>query len=131
MRTLLFALAVTAPIALSVATPGTARDRNQVPEATPAGKSESCIPLVRIRQSHVRSDQVIDFEMNGGKVYRNTLPQSCPGLGFQESFSYKTSLSQLCSSDIITVLQSPPSIPGPSCGLGQFQPVTLAKKAKR
>ncbi|QNQ09899.1 hypothetical protein [Sphingomonas alpina] len=130
MRTLLIALA---PILIvtAIAAPGIARDRNQVPEATPAGKSESCIQLNRIRQSHVRSDQVIDFEMQGGKIYRNTLPQSCPGLGFEESFSYKTSLNQLCSVDIITVLQSPPTIRGASCGLGQFQPVTLVKKAKR
>lgn len=130
MRTLLVVLAP-ALMAAAIAGPATARDRNKVPEATPAGKAESCIALNRIRQSHVRSDSVIDFEMQGGKIYRNTLPQSCPGLGFEESFSYKTSLNQLCSVDIITVLRSPPTIQGPSCGLGQFQPVTLAKKAKR
>ena len=126
MRPVLLAILLTA-----VAAPGAARDLTRMPEATPAGKPENCIPLRSIRASHVRNDHVIDFEMNGGKVYRNTLPQGCPGLGFEERFAYKTSLDRLCSVDIITVLQSPPMMQGASCGLGQFQPVTLAKKSKR
>ena len=118
-------------LALLAAAPGTARDRDRVPVATPAGKAESCIPLRSIRQSHVRSDSVIDFEVNGGKVYRNVLPNGCPGLGFNESFAYQTSLSQLCSTDIITVLQQGGGIQrGASCGLGQFQPVVLAKRRR-
>ena len=126
MRTILLPLAL-----IMAVTPALARDDNRMPEATPAGKAVGCIPLRSIRQSHVRNDLVIDFEMNGGKVYRNTLPQSCPSLGFRQSFSYKTSLSQLCSVDTITVLESPPMMQGATCGLGQFQLVTLAKKIKR
>ena len=127
MRPLLLALAVAA-----IAVPVAARDRS-VPAATPDGKPVSCIPLIQIRASHVRSDNVIDFEMSGGRYYRNTLPNSCPQLGFEERFSYATSLSQLCSTDIITVLQSGGSggvMRGASCGLGEFQPVKLAKKGK-
>lgn len=114
-----------------VAVPGAAADkRNQVPEAVEAGKPLDCLPLNQIRESRVRSDQVIDFVTRGGKVYRNTLPQSCPRLGFEERFGYRTTISQLCSTDIITVLNigGPPQ--GASCGLGKFQPVTLAKPAR-
>ena len=106
--------------------PGAARDRT--PPATPAGKPLSCIPLSAIRSTEVRSDRVIDFIANGRRVYRNTLPNDCPGLGFEQRFSYATSLSQLCSTDIITVLYSTPGGRGPSCGLGTFQPVTLAHR---
>ena len=129
MRKVLLAFLVVAATA-PLTTSGAARGRQALPMATPAGKPESCIPLVSIRQSHVRNDHVIDFEMAGGKVYRNTLPNGCPGLGFNESFSYETSLSRLCSADIITVLQSPGAMRGPSCGLGQFQPVTLTKRGR-
>jgi hypothetical protein len=114
----------------AIAAPGAAKDRNQVPEATPDGKPESCIQTSSIRETHVHGDSVIDFVMNGGKVYRNTLPNSCPNLGFEERFAYKTSINQLCSVDIITVLQSPGLSRGPSCGLGQFQPVKLVKPVK-
>jgi hypothetical protein len=117
-----FALAVTVFTA-----PALARDARRIPDAIPDGKAVSCIPLISIQASHVRSDDVIDFEMSGGKVYRNTLPQSCPTLGFEEHFSYETSLSQLCSTDIINVFTTSPPMRGPSCGLGEFQPVKLVR----
>jgi hypothetical protein len=94
----------------------------------PAGKAVRCIQLNAIRSSRVRDDRTIDFYMAGGKVYRNRLPYACSGLGFEERFSYATSLAQLCSVDIITVLRSPPGIGGPSCGLGDFQPISGAPK---
>jgi hypothetical protein len=117
-----------AALALAVAAaPGAARDRNAVPAATPAGKPQSCIPLRNIRETLVRNDQVIDFRMTSGRYYRVTLDQPCPQLGFERRFSYATSLSQLCQQDIITVLVGTTAMPGASCGLAPFQPVTLAK----
>ena len=116
-------------IALSALTGSAmARDRNAIPAATPEGKAISCVPIQSIRDTRVHGDSIIDFHMTGGKVYRNTLPYSCPSLGFEERFLYKTSTSELCSVDVITVLQSPGLSQGASCGLGQFQPVKLAKR---
>jgi hypothetical protein len=112
----------------ALAAPGAARDRNAVPEATLAGKPQSCIPIRSIRESIVRNDQVIDFRVNGSRYYRVTLDQPCPQLGFERRFSYATSLSQLCAQDIITVLYTTPISRGASCGLAPFQPVTLAKR---
>ena len=123
MRMTLMALVVAA-----IAAPGAAKDRNQFPEAEPAGKPQSCIRTSQIRQTHVRNDWVIDFEMIGGKFYRNTLPMSCASLTFEQRFAYRTSMGQLCSTDTITVLQQGASNAGPSCGLGEFQPVRLVKK---
>ena len=111
----------------AVAAPGLARDR--IPAATPTGAPVSCIPIVGIEQSLVRSDRVIDFVMRGrNRAYRVTLDQPCPELGFEQRFSYETSLSQLCSSDIITVFQTSPPMRGASCGLAPFQPVSLARR---
>jgi hypothetical protein len=120
----LFALAFAAT---ALTAPALARDARRLPDAIPDGKAVSCISLASIQASHVRSDDVIDFEMRGGTVYRNTLPQSCPTLGFEEHFSYETSLSQLCSTDIINVFTTNPPMRGPSCGLGEFQPVKLVR----
>lgn len=90
-----------------------------------SGKPVDCIPIRSIRNSTVRDDRTIDFEVNNRKIYRNILPQSCPSLGSEKRFSYRTSISQLCSVDIITVLWNtgPTLQPGASCGLGQFQPM--------
>ena len=90
------------------------------------GEAESCINNQRIRHPRVRSDQVIDFEMSGGDVYRNILPNRCPRLGFEEAFSYQTSISRLCNTEIIYVLeQTGGGVPrrGAGCGLGDFVPV--------
>jgi hypothetical protein len=104
------------------------RDRNMVPEARETGKAVSCLPIHLIRESRVRNDQVIDFRTSGKRWYRNTLPHKCPSLGFEERFSYRTSISQLCSVDTITVLYTNPPYRGASCGLGKFQPIELSKR---
>jgi hypothetical protein len=120
---------ILALVLVSAGSAGSAkRDRNRVPEVREIGKPVNCISLQSIRESKVRSDQVVDFRVSAKKWYRNTLPYSCPSLGFEERFSYKTSTSQLCSVDLITVLYSTPLQPGASCGLGKFQPVELIDK---
>ena len=103
---------------------------DRIPAATPIGEAQTCIPFNQIRETPVRSDQVIDFVMRDGRVYRVTLPQRCPNLGFEQRFSYATSLSQLCAQDIVTVLfqQGGGIQPGASCGLAPFQPVRLAER---
>jgi hypothetical protein len=103
---------------------------SKAPAARVVGEAASCIPIVSIRSSRVHDDRTIDFDLGGGKVYRNTLPNSCPGLGFEEAFTYETSLSQLCSTDIIYVLQRVGGSVqrGAGCGLGQFVPVELEKQ---
>ena len=103
------------------------RRADAVPVATAAGPAKSCIPISGIRESNVRSDSVIDFRMRGGETYRVTLPTPCPSLGFERRFSYATSLSQLCSADIITVLYQTGLARGASCGLAPFQPVKLPR----
>lgn len=122
MKTLAAAMILTA----IAAAPSTARDRNHVPAATVTGSARSCIPLRAIRDSQVRSDSVIDFMTSRDKGYRVTIDPPCPGLGFDRAFSYKTSLSQLCAQDIITVLRQDGGLtPGASCGLAPFQPIQL------
>ena len=111
---------------VSVVAPAIARTMPD--RLVPAGKPVSCVYIPSIQNTEVRDDRTIDFIMNGNKVYRNTLPNSCPSLGFERRFMYKTSLSQLCSVDIITVLYNSPNLSrGASCGLGKFQPMVKAK----
>lgn len=108
----------------AIAAPVTAKEG--VPAATPSGPAVDCVNLSQVRETHVRSDSVIDFEMNNRKFLRNTLTGSCPQLGFEERFTYSVSGNQLCSVDTITVLLSSGDR-GATCGLGKFQPVTIAK----
>lgn len=122
-----FTLGACAP-ANGASTASSGRAAN-IPAAKPVGQAVTCIPIAQIRESRVRDDWTIDFRMSGGNWYRNTLPNRCSSLGFERSFSYSTSLPQLCNVDIITVFMNGGGPRGPlnSCGLGQFQPVELEK----
>ena len=102
--------------------------RDRVPRAEPAGRPVTCLRTNEIRETLVRDDRTIDFVTNGRRVYRVTLPQGCPRLGFERRFAYETSIGQLCSTDIITVLPDTGLPHGASCGLAPFQPVTLARR---
>lgn len=117
------------PAALLIAAaPGFAgAPKDDIPAATPTGKALDCVSQHTIRETRVRSDKVIDFIASGGKVYRNELPYSCPGLAVQGKFLHKTSTDDYCSVDTITVLEDPGLSRGATCGLGKFQPVTLDK----
>lgn len=109
-------------------------DRNaRAPAVNIVGEAQSCIPRSQIRQSVVRSDQIIDFEMRSGKVYRVTLPDPCPGLGLERAFAYQTSIDQLCGPDIIYVITNIGGVPqrGAGCGLAPFVPVEYVQTTRR
>jgi hypothetical protein len=94
------------------------------------GAAERCIMRDRVRQTVVRSNRVIDFEMQNGKVYRSTLPNSCPGLAFNRGITYETSISVLCSNQIIYSLENFNGVPqrGAGCSLGEFVPVEYVRE---
>jgi hypothetical protein len=116
------------PFALIAWAPGEAKAPT-IPVATPTGPAQDCIPINQFRETRIRDDSTIDFIGTGKRVWRVTLPNSCPSLMAENKFSYETSLSQLCSTDIIYVLQDWGGSlhRGAGCGLGKFTPVTLTK----
>lgn len=83
---------------------------------------QRCIALSRIDNVDVLDNKRIVFEMVGGGYYLNELPHACPGLRRDSAIMYRTSLSELCDLDVITVLDSLGGglRPGASCGLGRF-----------
>jgi hypothetical protein len=121
-----FAVAMAAP-GCTQGQPASASARHVPPAAVATGAAVDCVQTSLIDDTKVWNDAVIDFRMRNGVTYRNTLPHSCPNLGFDERFSYRTTTGQLCSIDTITVLPTGSSIPGPTCGLGKFQPVTTSR----
>jgi hypothetical protein len=110
-------------------------DANPMAGAPPVivkGEAVSCINRAQVRNTVVRSDRVIDFEMQGGRVYRNVLNSNCPGLGMDRAITYNTSIDQLCSPQIVYVLQNIGGQPqqGAGCSLGKFVPVEYDRSDK-
>ena len=101
--------------------------QSRAPAIEALGPAVRCIQTSRINDTRVHDDQTIDFHLLGGDVYRNTLPNRCPSLGFEERFAYSTSIGQLCSVDVITELYSD-GTRGAGCGLGEFLPVRINKR---
>ncbi|WP_017665486.1 hypothetical protein [Porphyrobacter sp. AAP82] len=100
------------------------------PPATVKGPGQSCIDRSAVRNTVVRSDKVIDFEMNGGKVYRSTLKSRCPGLAFDRAITYETSINQLCTQQIVYALNTTGGTlqRGAACSLGEFVPIEYVKE---
>ena len=98
---------------------------SKAPAAKVVGDPVNCIITTNIRKTKVHDDRTIDFFTSGSRIYRNTLPSSCPRLGFEEGFTYKTSTARLCNTDIIYVLDRMGGDlrRGAGCGLGKFVPV--------
>jgi len=120
----------TAPFALAACNQERPGERPAVsPAASVIGEARKCIPLAQFSSTRIRDDWTIDFKGVGKKAWRNTLSGRCPGLKSADKFTYQTSLSQLCNTDIIYVLNDIGGTlqRGAGCGLGEFVPVELEK----
>src|SRR5262245_33479774 len=97
--------------------------QSRAPAVEVVGEPVSCVLVSNIRNTVVHDDFTIDFRMTGGVIMRNTLPNRCPQLGFERRFAYRVTTGQLCSIDMISVIQTGAGTSGPRCRLGPFVPV--------
>lgn len=99
------------------------------PAARVVGEPQNCIQRTHYRETRVRDDWTIDFLRDSRSGWRNTLPNRCPGLRSSDAFTFRTSINQICSTDIINVLQMVGSRPtqGAGCGLGRFAPIEIER----
>ena len=104
-------------------TDGTTDTNDAAPE-----EMVNCVSLSRVDDTRVVDEQTILFYMRGNEIYRNVLPHRCPGLDGNSTFMYRVTTTQLCSVDVITLLEDFGSrfMPAASCGLGKFQPISEA-----
>jgi hypothetical protein len=99
--------------------------RHSAAQDSMPNETRNCVDLMRIDHTEVVDDDTVLFYMRNGRVFRNELRHSCPTLGFEERFMYRTTLTLLCDIDVITVLQDVGFgfMPTASCGLGKFEPI--------
>jgi hypothetical protein len=85
-----------------------------------------CVRVQSIEKIDIVDANTLVFRMRGDEVYRNELPHECPGLRQNDTLMYRSSVGQLCSVDIVTILDDWGFgfAPGASCGLGMFHPIT-------
>ena len=108
------------PVALLL-TIGTCGAALAATEAAPADRSHpTCFSPRDIDSTKPISDREIVFRMKNGKMWLNTLKANCPGLKFEDGFSWTIRGDTVCENmQTITVLRR-----GNSCLLGAFTPYT-------
>lgn len=121
MKTSILAIAAVALAFTSAAHAQRASKEEVLAKYERTGEMQNCVPLIQIDSTDILDDQTILFRMKGKTTYLNELPYRCPQLKSQDAFSYKTSISQLCNTDIITVLDTMTPQRLASCGLGKFE----------
>jgi len=125
-------IALTSAVAAGAAFAGEAK-KDETPELvgyTRTGEMENCIYARQLDQVKILNSKQIIFEMTNGRYYLNE-PKSCPTLRKRYALKYDASIGQICSTTIVTLLDTAGGIPYQgSCGLGKFEKVEKAVAAK-
>lgn len=85
----------------------------------PAGSAsieDSCINPTQIAKQTIVSDQEIRFELRNREVWVNRLPRVCPGLKFQQGFTWDVRGTLVCSNQQTIYVKDD----GTPCMLGEF-----------
>jgi hypothetical protein len=88
----------------------------------PPRENPRCLLLRTIDHTESVGDRDILFYLKDRAVYRNELPQACPGLRTGRPFTYRVVTDQLCDTDTVTLLEEQPGglFPTETCALGKF-----------
>lgn len=85
------------------------------PAAT-AEANNACINPTQIREQKIVSDTEIQFTLNNREVWVNNLPRRCPGLNFQQGFTWDVRGTLVCSNQQTIYVKDD----GTPCQLGAF-----------
>ena len=92
------------------------------------GKPVDCLWLRDIRSSRIIDRIGILYETNRGTVYLNRPDSGASSLDWTDVMVTDTHSSQLCSIDIVRLIDSSSHFPTGSVGLGKFVPYTKPGK---
>lgn len=68
-----------------------------------SGATKACLPPVPIVEMAVIDLNTITFQLADDSLWRNDLPQVCPGLMMSESFDIRAKAETLCRTDMVQV----------------------------
>ena len=115
--------AACAPVAPPAMTAKQEADFQEVIAGRTAGPAQSCVSQRLLRGNKTYGEGVIVFEgTTNSIVYVNRPPSACPELKWSRALRTRTTTSQLCSNDIVTVIDPNGGITYGSCALGDFVP---------
>ncbi|MEQ8934535.1 MAG: hypothetical protein RIE56_01935, partial [Amphiplicatus sp.] len=94
----------------------------------PTGETERCVNTSRISQMTAVDENTLLFRLGVNDYYVNKVRGRCNGATYSSNrFQYKVTGSQLCSIDIIDVVDTSGFIAG-TCSLGEFEELALKEE---
>lgn len=127
--------ALTLLASFSIAGCATEQPRPAGSEATVRGEPLNCIDVTRVAGRRAEGKRALVFEMSDGTIYRNDLPEACPGIERASAFgtlAIDPVESRLCRNDLVRVYDPADLTTGgiksaPRCRLGSFTPTAAAR----
>lgn len=114
--------ALTLIAALGAVTASDSKDLDRALAGRVAGKPETCLSNSRISNPQAIGNQTLLYR-DGARVWRNDLPDACPGLNEDALIVTEVFGGQLCRNDQFYTLQrGGGGIAGLRCRLGNFVP---------
>jgi hypothetical protein len=84
---------------------------------------QNCVPQRDLRDNTSFGEGAIVFTTpSNSLIYVNRPPGGCPRMGAGRAIRTRTTISQLCSGDIVDVFDNASGTPLGSCSLGEFTP---------
>ena len=101
---------------------GEAKLAAELRDHRPAGEPVTCVTLRNLGGNRSAGENAIIFEGQGGRLWVNRPPAGCPVLTHGRALNVRTTTSQLCRGDIVSVFDPLNGTDYGSCGLGNFEP---------
>jgi hypothetical protein len=106
---------------------GEAKLAAELRDFRPSGQPMSCVSLRNLRGNRSAGENALIFDGLGGRLYVNRPPAGCPVLRAGNALNVRTTGTQLCRGDIVSVYDPISRVDYGSCGLGDFEPYERRK----
>lgn len=114
---------------LAATAPAATRDRDPLSEfaGRVAGAPVRCLTADRAGSLQALDQRTLIYRESSRRVWRNDLPDACPGLDDDAILVIQLYGTGPCKGDLFHTIQRGSSIAGPMCRLGSFVPYVKAK----
>jgi len=96
-----------------------------------AGAPQTCVENSMLGNAQIIDNRTLLYRETGRRIWRNDLPEACPGLHDDSRLIVDVYGSQLCQNDRFRAVDFGSHIPGPYCRFGKFVPYDKPKAKAR
>lgn len=93
-----------------------------IPDWTRTGETMNCVGLIHLDEIEPVTERVWLFEMRNGTTYLNVVSSGCNDADSAFTYlTYETPTGQLCSNEIVRVMDQSSDMLSGSCSINEFE----------